>query len=292
MPSVSQFAERMRYWCEDANLGYDQSNRWDIRPGGECDCSSLVIFALRECGFDTGSASYTGNLSVNLTARGWKRLSPSIAQAKTGDVLLNDSSHVAVVVSGSGWGARVAQASIDERGKIAGGQSGDQTGRETNTCVIYSYPWDCILRYEGADAGQSEQPGKPLYNAMVGGQWLPDMLGRYDTGGSADTYAGVFGKPVQYIAIEGVKYRVYTSDGGWLEYVSRRDLGDLVNGAAGDGSTMKRLEITDPGVRYRVHTLNGDWLPYMEGTHDTGGSKDTYAGNGRTIDAVEAYRVG
>lgn len=154
MPSISKFCERMRYWCEDANLGYDQSNRWNIVPGGECDCSSLVIHALKEAGFDTGSASYTGDLSENLTARGWKRLPANISTCKPGDILLNDWHHVCVVISGSGGTAIIAQASIDENGRATGGASGDQIDGETNTRQIYVYSrgWDCILRFGGSSS--------------------------------------------------------------------------------------------------------------------------------------------
>lgn len=74
MASIQAFVDRMRFWRAEGDLGYDQGDRWDIREGGECDCSSLVIFALQEAGFDTGSASYTGNMSGNLTARGWQRI--------------------------------------------------------------------------------------------------------------------------------------------------------------------------------------------------------------------------
>ena len=139
---VKKFIERMKWWCSIANLGYDQSNRWDIRDGGECDCSSLVIYALREAGFDTGDASYTGNLSSNLCARGWKRESVD-GNLRAGDILLNDENHVGV------WtGDGIAQACIDEKGAISGGVSGDQTGRETCIVPYYDYPWNCYLRYE------------------------------------------------------------------------------------------------------------------------------------------------
>lgn len=153
MPSVSSFCEWMRAACEDWSLGYDQSNRWDIRDGGECDCSSLVIWALRRAGFDTGAATYTGNLSRELAERGWNRLPFSIDSVKAGDILLNDMNHVCAVISGSGRTATIAQASIDERGRITGGASGDQSGNETNTrqVYVYSHGWDCILRYGGGD---------------------------------------------------------------------------------------------------------------------------------------------
>ena len=152
--SIAKLCERMRYWCEEANLGYDQGNRWDIRVGGESNCSSLVVFALREAGFDTGSASWTGDLSENLTARGWRRIAADISTCRPGDILLNDSCHVCVVVDGYGWNAKVAQASIDENGMARGGQAGDQTGGETNVRSVYTYSrgWDCILRWSGSDS--------------------------------------------------------------------------------------------------------------------------------------------
>jgi len=157
MASITAFCETMRRACEDWSLGYDQANRWDIRDGGECDCSSLVIWALRQAGFDTGSASYTGDMSDELTARGWKRLPYSMASVKAGDILLNDEHHVCAVISGSGANAVIAQASIDENGRATGGYAGDQSGRETNTRPVYTYwaGWDCILRYPGSDSGNS-----------------------------------------------------------------------------------------------------------------------------------------
>lgn len=100
MASVSTFINRMRYWCAVANLGYSQSDRWNFNPsGGNCDCSSLVIHCLREAGFDTGSATYTGNLSGELTKRGWTRL-PANGNPQPGDILLNDVHHVAVYLGG------------------------------------------------------------------------------------------------------------------------------------------------------------------------------------------------
>jgi len=151
MPSLSKFCERMRYWCEDANLGYNQNDRWNFNNPGNCDCSSLVIHCLQEAGFDTGSASYTGDMSDELTARGWQRLPFSLSSVRAGDILLNDIHHVCAVIAGAGSTATVAQASIDESGHATGGASGDQSGRETNTRQVYTYwaGWDCILRWSG-----------------------------------------------------------------------------------------------------------------------------------------------
>lgn len=150
MASVSALINRMRYWCAVANLGYSQADRWNFNPsGGNCDCSSLVIHCLKEAGFDTGSATYTGNLSSELTKRGWTRL-PANGNPQAGDILLNDVHHVAVYLGGG----KLAQASISERG-TAYGRAGDQTGRETNIRLYYSYPWNCYLRYQGAPVANS-----------------------------------------------------------------------------------------------------------------------------------------
>ena len=159
MPSLKAAITAIDKACRIWSVGYDQSNRQDIRDGGETDCSALVIWALKQGGFDTGNASYTGNLSSNLTKRGWVRLTPDISSAQPGDLLLHDGRHVAMVISGKGWASRIAQASIDERGRITGGKTGDQTGQETNERPIYVYRggWNCILRYTG---GTTEETPK------------------------------------------------------------------------------------------------------------------------------------
>lgn len=161
--SIQRLIDRMIYWCVIVSLGYDQSNRHDFRDGGETDCSALVIRALQEAGFDVGSATYTGNMRSNLTSKGWKVVANNGAP-QPGDILLNDVNHVAVYI-GNG---KLAQASIDERGKISGGQGGDQTGRETNVSPYYNYPWNCYLRWTGASESVSEN-GK----LVIDGSWGP-----------------------------------------------------------------------------------------------------------------------
>lgn len=167
--SLKTLCSFMRMACEKWSLGYDQNNRWDIRDGGECDCSSLTVHALKVAGFDVGDASYTGNLSENLTARGWKRLPANISTAQPGDILLNDNHHVCVVIAGNGWNATIAQASIDERGRATGGASGDQ-GNETNTRTIYEYRygWDCILRWGGDSDADDGDDGSLSVDGWIG----------------------------------------------------------------------------------------------------------------------------
>lgn len=142
-----KFIDRMLYWCDKANLGYDQSNRWDIRVGGECDCSSLVYWCLWEAGYGKKPANpyfqtlYTGTLQKDLLAMGFTKV-PNNGNPQPGDVLLNDVNHVAVCTSPG----KLSQASIDENGRAAGGKSGDQTGSETNTRTYYNYPWNAYYR--------------------------------------------------------------------------------------------------------------------------------------------------
>lgn len=166
MPSISKFVERMKYWCDEGNLGYDQGDRWDFWEGGEVDCSSLVISVLEECGFDTGDATYTGNMSSELCKHGWKRVSND-GDPEVGAILLNDRNHVAVYIGGG----RLAQASRGEAGhRISGGRAGDQDGYETNTRSYYNYPWNCYLVYRGDDSDddseESEEDSEygPFYN--------------------------------------------------------------------------------------------------------------------------------
>ena len=141
-PRLKVFCDRMRYWCDEANLGYDQWQRWNIYDGGESDCSSLVYFCLWEAGFLTEQPTWgnTETLTNTLTGIGWSCVDND-GNPEEGDILLNVTHHVAV------WlGDCLAQSSIDENGNIAGGESGDQTGWETHTRSYYNYPWDYYLR--------------------------------------------------------------------------------------------------------------------------------------------------
>jgi peptidoglycan hydrolase-like protein with peptidoglycan-binding domain len=243
MGNLNTLMNRMRYWCQTVSLGYSQSDRWDIRPGGNADCSSLVIYALREAGFDTGNSTYTGNMSAQLTARGWRRL-PVDGNPQPGDILLNDVHHVAVYL-GNGL---LAQASISENG-TAYGAGGDQTGRETNVRGYYNYPWNCYLRYGAAQSSVSNQLaidgdcgpttvgkwqsvlGTPIDN-IISGQLLPD-----------NTYA----RPNLY----AVSYGGY---GSMLIRAVQRRLGIAVDGLLGP-ATIRALQA------YLGVTVDGSFGP-------------------------------
>lgn len=185
------------WFCEWAILGYDQWQRWDIRVGGECDCSSLIYECLWRAGYlnkPTGNlydhTLYTGSLRQDCVAAGAQVIAPD-GNPQYGDVLLNDGHHTAGCI----WTGRIGQASIDENGNAVGGQSGDQTGYETNTRGYYSYPWNCYLRFPddppapqkrdterptGNEAGGKVGPVYRLYNPYSGEHHWTQDKGEYD----------------------------------------------------------------------------------------------------------------
>lgn len=134
--------------------------------------------------------------------------------------------------------------------------------------------------------------GQPSPTPPTGGEWQGDVIGREDTTGAGDDYAGVFGKPMRYIAIEGVgEYQAHDKGGDWWPSVDHYDLNDEENGMAGDGNPIDAVRIFDSSVRYQTHNLNGDWNDVMHGTRDTGGSDDDFAGEyGVAQDAIRVWR--
>ena len=138
------FIKQMRYWSniENPGVGYDQTNRWNLKNGGSVDCSSFVISCLKIAGFKTGGATFTGNMRAELTKHGWV-VKSNDGHPQAGDILLNDADHTAVYL-GRGL---LAQASINELGGITGGAPGNQTNKETYVRSYYDFPWDCYLRH-------------------------------------------------------------------------------------------------------------------------------------------------
>lgn len=127
-------------------------------------------------------------------------------------------------------------------------------------------------------------------NDPNGEDWLPDMIGWTDTGGSSDDYAGN-GSAIRWLTIDCSEgYQVQT-DNGWLDVVYKMDKSDLVNGCAGDGTPIHAVRIFDSSLQYTVANVGCSFLPNMVGTYDTGGSSDDYAGNGGTISKIRIKRI-
>ena len=296
-----------RQMVTDNRFGYSWEERFGANPEtwtidgkqysirvGDYDCSSSCItawaIALRGTAYEgcLKDATYTGNMRAVFTRSGLFEWKPMSFLAEPGDLYLNEANHVAMcqtqypdVLSEFSWGDNGAY----------GNQRGDQSGYEAHLADYYDYPWDGILHYNGKADASTPAPaptGQPVYNAYVDDEWLDTMDGLTDTGGSGDDYAGIMGLPIQFLAIEGVgKYRVATEDGGWLEYVHKRDLSDFDDGCAGDSSAIIAVEIPNKRIKFRVHTFDNGWLPWMVGTRDTGGGWDTFAGDYSPIDAIQ-----
>ena len=157
---------QMEAWAADDSHGYDQSNRW----GPDYDCSSAVIAAWELAGVPvkTNGATYTGNMRGVFLRCGFEDVTGSVDLAtgtglQRGDVLLNIRHHTAMYC---GNGMEV-EASINESGGVAGGQPGDQTGREFLVRPYRNYPWDCVLRYTGGGAWAVPEKVRPAYYYSV-----------------------------------------------------------------------------------------------------------------------------
>ena len=153
---------KMEAWAADNSHGYDQANRW----GPDYDCSSAVISAWELAGVPvkTNGATYTGNMRGVFLRCGFEEVTDSVdlatgAGLQRGDVMLNIRHHTAMYC---GDGQEV-EASINETGGVAGGMTGDQTGREFLVRPYRNYPWDCVLRYTGGGEKSVPDTIKPTY---------------------------------------------------------------------------------------------------------------------------------
>lgn len=156
MSKVEAAVDWMVHIAYDDSYGYDQNNRW----GPNYDCSSLVIQGYENAGTGVKSAgaTYTGNMYFTFTRCGFIDVTDKVNLSngnglQYGDVLLNDEHHTAVYIGNN----QIVHASINEKGKARGGQSGDQTGREICVRSYYNYPWNHVLRLneEGMTSPQS-----------------------------------------------------------------------------------------------------------------------------------------
>lgn len=172
MSIIEKAISQMEAWAQDDSHGYDQANRW----GPDYDCSSAVIQAWQNAGVPvkTGGATYTGNMYSVFKACGFEDVTASVdistdAGLQRGDVLLNHVHHTAMYC-GNG---KLVQASINEYGKVTGGQTGDQTGREFYIRSYYNYPWNAVLRYKGGD---TTEPDNSKWDENQPNYWPPREL--------------------------------------------------------------------------------------------------------------------
>lgn len=152
MANIQKAVAFMIRIANDDTHGYDQSNR----NGPDYDCSSLVATALYNAGFSVKPSSWTGNLEEQLRKCGFDDCSKPW---KAGDIHLSTRNHVNMSISES----KIAEATINEKGTVSGGQTGDQTSNEIRIANYYEYSdgWDKHLRYHGKNEECSS--GDTLY---------------------------------------------------------------------------------------------------------------------------------
>lgn len=151
MPNIQTAVNFMVNTANDNSHGYDQENR----NGPDYDCSSLVATALNKAGFDVPITAYTGDIEKYLTKCGFKKCS---TPWKAGDIHITPGKHMCMSIDAS----RIAQASINEKGKTTGGKTGDQTGNEINIRAYYDYPWTSHYRYTAETGGKDYSGVKRL----------------------------------------------------------------------------------------------------------------------------------
>ena len=208
--------------ANDNSHGYDQNNRW--LP--DVDCSSLVTLCYENAGIPVkskGGATYTGNLLAGFTKCGFEaiKFKSSITLVR-GDVLFynyvkNGKTYGhAILYLGNG---KIVQASINEKGTITGGKTGDQTGKEVAVGNYYvpSRGWDYVIRYPEEEIKQEDEKVIITLTELKLGSKGPEVKSLqillYANGYNCGTADGIFG-PKTYAALKNFqKARGLKDDG-------------------------------------------------------------------------------
>lgn len=129
--------------ANDDSHGYDQ----ECREGQNFDCSSLIAYCLRESGFDINvKKTTTHNFVEWALSHGFSKLKYFEGFAfSRGDIVINPNHHMVIMVNDH----ECVSATINEKGTITGGQSGDQTGKEIRVRSMYqpNYGWLYVIRH-------------------------------------------------------------------------------------------------------------------------------------------------
>lgn len=239
------FVDFIRQWCDDNSHGYSQVNRWG--ENGDCDCSSLMYMAAHAAGYDvpTSGVRYTGTMLRDFQAAGWQAIpfDGNLYDCKPGDIALNVANHVEAFVAPGMLGG----AHIDEHGGVQGCCPGDQTGNEVSIGPAYvpGYGWDYIL-VPPAEDGEVNAPA------------VPDA-------------------PAPTVDLPMPRYRAYTYEEGWLEWMEGLrcvdNCGDTHAGITGHIIRAIEFDSTTLGANgwYQVWK-DGEALPKNDTGESTGGS--------------------
>ncbi|MEI8200760.1 MAG: peptidoglycan amidohydrolase family protein [Eubacteriales bacterium] len=144
MGNISIAIQHAKTIALDNGYGYSQERRdWPK----EDDCSTVVMDSLKAAGYNTGSATYTGNMLFPLMAAGFLDVTASVnlrtgAGLQAGDIVLRPKTstrggHTAIMISAT----QLVQAQGDLDGK-----PGDSSGREIYIRDYYDSPFTYVLR--------------------------------------------------------------------------------------------------------------------------------------------------
>lgn len=228
MPNIMKAVQFMIDTANDNKHGYDQTHR----NGPDYDCSSLVATALHEAGFNVSPYSWTGNLEEQLRKIGFTDCKKPW---KAGDIHLNTKHHVCMSINDK----QIAQASINEKGKATGGETGDQTGKEINIRDYYEYSrgWDVHIRYIGAIKNVSPDISiDTIAREVIAGKW-----GNGDTRKKLLTEAGYDYNTIQAKVNDILSGKELKSNGE----IAR----EVIAGKWGNGDTRKQ-KLTTAGYDY------------------------------------------
>lgn len=230
MGDIERAVKIMIDTANDNKHGYDQV----YRNGPDYDCSSLVATALFEGGFDVNPSSWTGNIETQLRRCGFVDCK---APWRAGDVHLKRRKHVVMSVSKTD----IVHASINERGEVSGGKTGDQTGREICRRKYYEYSggWDVHLRYTGVagDAGEMK-----TYHTVA----REVIAGRYGNGEERKKKLESAG--YDYNTVQALVELILS--GGILK--DNQDIArEVIKGKWGSGDERK-IKLTQAGYSYKV----------------------------------------
>lgn len=187
--AIERAVEWMLAIAADNRHGYSQADRW----GPDYDCSSFVITAWEQAGVPVkqAGATYTGNMYDAFIRCGFQDVTAFCNLAngegmQYGDVLLNHQRHTATYI-GNG---QLVHARSSEGNSLQGDQSGD----EIRVQPYYNAPWNCVLRYTGADAGSIPEAAKrPILKKGMTGEDVRELQEKlvklgFDTGGVEGQY--------------------------------------------------------------------------------------------------------
>lgn len=261
---------------------------------GTCDCSGAVYTALRKGGASNlGYIASTETLHAWLISNGFKLIAENREWTmKRGDVVIwgrkgesaGAGGHTGICIDGQNWLECTAWKDL-----------GETQQNHDSRWAMNGGPYFYVYRYTGAASISTPAPAKPAaakgavatnvtYDLhQLNGTWLGEV-----TNFSSDPVNGFAGNPnhahdalVVKVNHGSIKYRVHTSQDGWLPYVTGYNRGNSATGFAGTmGHAIDGVQIyytTPAGETYQQAyyrsqtTKRAGWLPAVRDDTDFAG---------------------